>query len=183
MDCHWQSMRRSERTVAFKTLLCLTTLTATIFPACAQESAVTIRCEMTIRKSLPRSAPAELTFTLTNASASTVQVLKWQTPFEGMRSAMFEIRRDGTEVDYRGPMLKRSAPQKDDYFTLKSGERRTTKIALADGWDIETPGNYTVEYTAELFDVAPENASVPRELDALSPLALQCNTVSFTRQR
>jgi peptidyl-Lys metalloendopeptidase len=134
-------------------------------------------------KSLRNAEPAELVFTLTNAGENAVQVLNWQTPFEGIRAPMFTILRDGTEVEYRGPMVKRGAPRKEDYLTLKPGERQQARINLADAWDVDASGNYTVQYTAHLFDVIAGPASAPRSLDEFNEIPLSCNSVAFTRTR
>lgn len=140
-----------------------------------------IRCELSVPKSLQTAQPAELVFTLINAGDDAVQVLNWQTPFEGIKAPMFDVARDGAEVAYRGRMLKRGAPKKEDYFALKPGERKQAKIDLADGWDVSVPGNYTVTYAAELFDVIAGAASAPRGLDEFNAVSLECNSVAFTR--
>jgi len=141
-----------------------------------------LRCELSMPKSLQSAQPAQLVFTLINAGSDDVQVLNWQTPFEGVKAPMFDIARDGTEVEYRGRMLKRGAPRKEDYFVLKRGERKQAQIDLADGWDTSAPGDYTMTYAAELFDVIAGSASAPRSLDEFNPVPLECNSVSFTRE-
>ena len=142
-----------------------------------------IRCEMSIAKSQPTSQPVELTFALTNAGDHPVHVLNWQTPFEGIRSAMFTITRDGSDVEYHGPMLKRGAPRKEHYLVLKPGERRETRITLAEGWDVAPLGNYTVDYSAQLFDVIEGTAAGPRSVDDFNPMPINCNSVTFSRVR
>lgn len=142
-----------------------------------------IQCELSIAKSLREAQPAELVFTLTNAGDDVVQVLNWQTPFEGIKAPMFTVLRDGTEVEYRGPMVKRGDPRKEDYLTLKPGERREAKIDLARAWDVEPSGNYTVQYATHLFDVIAGATPAPRSLDAFSEVTPTCNAVTFTRER
>lgn len=166
-----------------KRLLCLTTVLAVLTPAGAKEQPVRIQCELTIAKSLRDAQPAELVFTLTNAGEDVVRVLNWQTPFEGIRAPMFSVVRDGAEVEYRGPMLKRSAPRQEDYLVLKPGERRQAKINLADAWDVDAPGNYIVKYSARLFDVMAGPASAPRSLDEFNEVTPSCNSAAFTRMR
>lgn len=142
-----------------------------------------IECELSIAKSLRAAQPAELMFALTNAGDDVVQVLNWQTPFEGIKAPMFTVERDGVELEYRGPMLKRSAPRKQDYLLLKPGERRQVKINLADAWSVDAPGDYTVEYSAQLFDVIAGSAPAPRKLDDFQEVTPTCNAVAFTRMR
>jgi len=166
-----------------KRLMCLTILLAVLTPAFAKEQPVRIQCELSIEKSLRNAQPAELVFTLTNTGADRIQVLNWQTPFEGIKAPMFTVVRDGAKVEYRGPMLKRGAPLKGDYLVLKPGERRQAKINLADAWDVAAPGAYTIKYSARLFDVIAGAASAPRSLDEFKEVTPNCNSVAFTRLR
>lgn len=141
-----------------------------------------IRCELSMPKTVTSTQPAELIFALTNEGKDAVQVLNWQTPFEGVRAPMFDVRRDGVEVEYRGRMVKRAAPSKEAYVELRPGERKEARIDLADGWDVAAPGTYAVSYAAELFDVVSDSTSVPRALDELAPMPLSCSAVTFVRQ-
>jgi hypothetical protein len=166
-----------------KWFLCLTIVLAGLTPAFAKEQSVRIQCELQIEKSLRNAQPAELVFTLTNAGADLIHVLNWQTPFEGIKAPMFAIVRDGAKVEYRGPMLKRGAPGKGDYLVLKAGERRQARINLAEAWDVDAPGHYTVKYSAHLFDVIAGPGFAPRSLDEFKEVTPNCNRVAFTRLR
>jgi hypothetical protein len=148
--------------------------------ACAQERSMQLRCELSIATTLSASQKAELRFTLINAGKRPVQVLNWQTPFEGIAAPMFTVKRDGVEVDYHGAMVKRGAPARESYLELQPGERREVAVDLAAGWDVAVPGTYTVEYAGELFDVVDGTAR-QRKLDEFTPLALRCPAVSFER--
>jgi hypothetical protein len=166
-----------------KQLLCLAIALTVLTPACAQEPPMHIRCEMSIAKSLPNAQPAELVFTLTNVGEDLIHVLNWQTPFEGIKAPMFTVRRDGVEVEYRGPMLKRGAPRREQYLVLKPGERREAKVNLADGWEVSAPGRYTIEYSTQLFDVIAGTAFVPRSVDEFNSVTPSCGSVAFLRTR
>jgi hypothetical protein len=166
-----------------KRLLCLMAMLAALSPACAEEQAMHIRCELSMPRSLTVAQAAELVFTLANAGEDVVQVLNWQTPFEGTKAPMFTVTRDGVSVEYQGPMLKRVAPRKEHYLVLKPGEQQQAKINLADGWDVGAPGKYTVEYAAQLFDVITGAAPAPRSFDEFKPVSPSCNSVTFTRAR
>lgn len=163
--------------------LCIMTGLAVLSSAYAKEQSVRIECELSIAKSLRAAQAAELMFTLTNASEDAIQVLDWQTPFEGIKAPMFTVERDGMEIEYRGPMLKRSAPRKQDYLMLKPGERRQVKINLADAWSVDAPGDYTITYSAHLFDVIAGPGSAPRTIDEFREVTPNCNVVTFTRMR
>ena len=174
---------RTGEPFTMKQLLCIIMGLAVLSSACAKEESVRIQCELSVGKSLRAAQPAELVFTLTNAGDEVVQVLNWQTPFEGIKAPMFAVKRDGVEVEYRGPMLKRGAPRKQDYLMLKPGERRGVSINLSDAWSVDAPGDYTVAYSAHLFDVISGPALAPRGFDELQEVTPNCNTVAFTRMR
>jgi hypothetical protein len=152
----------------------------TLGSACGQEKLMLLRCEMTLAPTLSPSQKAELTFRLVNAGTRPVQVLNWQTPFEGIAAPMFTVKRDGMVVDFHGAMVKRGAPSRESYLGLQPGERRQAAVDLADGWDVAVPGTYTVEYSGELFD-AFVGAARQRTLDGFTPLALRCPVATFQR--
>jgi peptidyl-Lys metalloendopeptidase len=151
--------------------------------ACAKEQPMRLRCELNMAKTLAPAQPATLVFALTNTGRDALQILNWQTPFEGIRAPMFTVSRDGVELDYRGIMLKRAAPSAQDYFKLGPGERRQASIELAQGWDVTAPGKYTVEYAAQLFDVIAGEAIAPSVPGAFNPVELDCANLAFVRQR
>ena len=152
--------------------------------ACAQERPMQrLVCELEIAQTLAVSDQAELTFALTNSSRQPVQVLIWQTPFEGVRNPMLTIKRGAAEVEYRGMMVKRGPPRADSYLALRPGERREARIDLATGWDVSAPGSYTIEYTSELLDVVIGNGPAPRSSGEMESVALSCPAVTFKRGR
>lgn len=138
-------------------------------------------CELGIAKVLAPADKAELTFTFSNRGRQPLQVLVWQTPLEGVRHPMLSIQRDAVEVEYRGIMVKRSAPRADSYLLLKPGERRAAKIDLLTGWDVSAPGTYTVEYAGELLDVIVGDGPAPRPSGEMQAAALNCPAVTFKR--
>jgi peptidyl-Lys metalloendopeptidase len=151
--------------------------------ACAKEQPMNLRCELSIARTLTPTQPATLVFALTNTGRETLQFLNWQTPFEGVRAPMFNVQRDGIDVDYRGIMVKRAAPRAEDYLLLPPGERRQATLDLAEGWDVAAPGKYSVKYSAQLFDVIAGQRTAPSGAGALHSVELDCASVAFVRQR
>jgi hypothetical protein len=173
----------TKLSLATRRLLCLLIVSSGLTLACAEESPMRIRCELSMPKTLASAQAAELSFTLTNAGDAAIQFLNWQTPFEGIRAPMFEVTRGGVSVEYQGRMLKRGNPRKEDYVVLKPGEQKSATIDLSEAWDVSTPGSYTVEYAAELFDVISGTTSAPRSVDEFNAVTLNCGSVAFTRLR
>lgn len=143
---------------------------------------MSVQCELTIAKTLAPHQAAALTFTLTNSGTEAVQVLNWQTPFEGIRAPMFTVKRNGNELEYRGVMVKRAAPRPQDYLAIGPAERRQATIDLAEAWDVTPAGSYTVEYSGELFDVVAGTAAVPSASGTFRSLSPKCKAAAFTRQ-
>src|SRR4249920_859905 len=56
-----------------------------------------------------------LAFTVVNESASPVHILRWQTPFDGVDSDLFDVTFNGESIDYTGRLVKRPAPVASDY--------------------------------------------------------------------
>src|SRR3569833_1341713 len=124
MGCRWASHAfLTEIPVTMTRVLYLAIALTVLTPACSKERPMRIQCELSIAKVLQAAQPAELVFKLTNAGEEDIQVLNWQTPFEGIRAPMFTVLRDGTELQYHGPMLKRGAPSNEDYLTVKACEQ------------------------------------------------------------
>lgn len=84
--------------------------------------------------------------TITNPNDTSIRVLKWFTPLEGVEQPLFTVTRDGEPVTYLGIMVKRPAPTEQDYITLKAGESLTSYVNLSAYYDLSVSGNYKVRY-------------------------------------
>jgi peptidyl-Lys metalloendopeptidase len=87
-----------------------------------------------------------LHFTITNPNDTSIRVLKWFTPLEGVEQPLFTVTRDGEPVTYLGVMVKRPAPTEQDYITLAAGESLTSDVNLSAYYDLSVSGNYEVMY-------------------------------------
>lgn len=125
---------------------------------------------------LEAQAPTSIRFELTNGSDSPVHVLKWNTPLEGWKGTVLRVTRDGEELPYGGPMLKRGDPPADAYVEIPAGGKVDATVDLAQVYDMSRPGTYKVEAEGDLFDVTDR---APRPRDQHQPLALDCGAVTF----
>ena len=124
--------------------------------------------------------PLMLQFTLTNRGSTALDVLQWNTPFEGWFGGYVRVLRDGVELPYRGPRLKRGEPPRSAYFRLRPGQSRIARVDLALPFDLAQPGYYRVEPQMVLFDVvAVGQGTVPRSRDLHAPGDLACNAVEI----
>ncbi|WP_224360364.1 protease [Hyalangium versicolor] len=140
-----------------------------------------LKCELSAPPSVKAGEPVVLTFRITNSTAETLYVLKWRSPFEGEpRSKFLEITRDGAEVLYQGPMIKRGNPSVNDYATVAAGTTAEIKVEASLAYDFSQPGNYRIAYGGPLMDATTQQAEVPRPLDQHRSVPFQCPEVQLT---
>ncbi len=123
--------------------------------------------------------PVEIIFTLDNVSEDTLYILKWYTPLEGLKGNIFKVMLDSGEIRYRGPMVKRGQPDQDDYIRLGPGEATENRIDLSRGYNLSTPGRYSVAFTRQISDVIKTPAKVPRLMAEHTPVRVTGNTIIF----
>ncbi len=99
--------------------------------------------------------PSQIEFTLTNTSTdTTAKFLSWSTPLEGrLTQSLFEVKRDGELLPYRGRVVRRAAPTEADYLTLTQGQSVTKTIDLTQSYDFSLPGEYCITYQAQLSNL------------------------------
>ena len=89
-------------------------------------------------------------FEFTNNANEDVYLLKRNTPIEGPYSPFITLSNDDGPVPYKGPLVYRIPPTKDEFVLLKAGESITASIEITDIFDIDTNGLYTVRYSKPL---------------------------------
>jgi len=100
------------------------------------------------RQSLAKSDNVVVNVTVTNTSAVTQYLLKWQTPLGAIEAPLFEVTRDGLPVRYLGVQVKRAAPTAADYIALKPGASLGRRIELSALYDMGVTGAYSVRWRA-----------------------------------
>ncbi|PTL80874.1 protease [Vitiosangium sp. GDMCC 1.1324] len=142
--------------------------------------ATTLECALSVPATVRSGEPVEVRFQLTNRTAQPLYVLTWRTPLEGLRGNDFQITRDGTDIAYQGPMVKRGNPSAQSYVTIAPGASVDGKVDLALAYDLKQPGRYRIAFRGQLMDVADKQAEVPRTLDLLKSTPVQCPVVETT---
>jgi peptidyl-Lys metalloendopeptidase len=101
-------------------------------------------------QSLSAREDVAVTVTFTNVSSQPVRLLRWFVPgTEGVKAGLFEVSRDGEEVEYIGPHVKRRAPQAEDFITLAAGQSLSGTAPLSGLYDLSESGNYSVRFAAQ----------------------------------
>lgn len=122
-------------------------------------SATLPECTITARQS---GTDVLVTVTVANHSPTAYPLLLWNLPKDGeLTSVLFEVRRDGGAIEYRGRMVKR-AVSSDSYVWIPSGRSMSTDVLLLQGYDVSRPGQYSITYRAS--NQRPDSS----EIDTLS---------------
>jgi hypothetical protein len=134
-----------------------------------------LRYELQIEPALsPRSI--SVVFRLFNDGAKAVRVLTWQTPLEGIRGRIFTVRCGGSEVAYRGAMIKRGAPRAEHFVSIPPGRSVQGKVDLASAYELPTAGACDVAFRGRLLEVRAASADTTLARD----VEIAGNTASFT---
>lgn len=125
------------------------------------------------RRTLGASDEVAVVVTMTNNSAATAYLLRWQTPFDAVEAPLFEITRDGQPVRYLGRQVKRAAPGPGDWIALAPGASRSVRVELSALYQMGTTGAYSIRYR----DGALQLFGTPGGASALAATPSQAATV------
>jgi hypothetical protein len=138
-----------------------------------------LECRMEAVHPLVAGGPVAVRFRLANRTNGPLWVLRWNTPIEGWRGTIFTVTFQGTRLPYRGPMLKRGDPGREEYVKITPEESVNVSLDLSETYDVKRPGRYQVKVTGNLLDVTRNAASVPRPRDRQQPMALRCEALTL----
>jgi hypothetical protein len=144
-------------------------------------AAPALRCSVEAPPRVAAGHAVVLRFTLTNPGPAALQVLKWNTPFEGWWLAPFvEVRRDGRPVPYRGPMVRRAEPRPESYLRLEAHGSASAEIELAPAFEVSVPGRYRVQPKLHIVDLHVAHAGpVERPRAEHQGVDVACPAVQF----
>jgi len=148
----------------------------------AASPAAALRCALEAPAKAAVGQPVLLRFALTNTGTVPLQVLRWNTPFEGAWFAPFvALTRDGQALPFQGPMIKRAEPQAADYLKVEAGQSIHAEVDLALPFDLSKPGQYRVQPRIRLIDVfaATTGEPVPRPRAKHQGADLACPAVDL----
>lgn len=137
-------------------------------------AATTLDCALSAPATVKAGQPVEVVFRLSNPGAKPLYVLDWHTPLEGLLNNIFDVTRDGTEIPYAGPMLKRGPPQADDYVTVAPGASVEGKVEVSLAYELKQPGRYRIAFKNRLWDVATEKSEAPHPTGEFREMQVKC---------
>ncbi len=151
----------------------------TLRPAASQPAGSGLRATLEIPPSLPIDEAVKLRFSLINESGSSLYVLNWFTPLEGIGGEIFRVKRDGEIVLYQGIQVSRGDPTSDAYTLLEAGEMVAAEVDLSPAYDFSIPGNYTIGFISpRISHLARSEAELAKSLNELGPIEIPSNEVS-----
>jgi hypothetical protein len=160
-------------------LLAIALLAITAAHCTAAAPAQPLECRMEAVHPLVAGGPVALRFRLVNRTDAPLWVLRWNTPVEGWRGTIFSVSFQGTDLPYKGPMLKRGDPGRQEYVEITPQDSLNVSLDLAEAYDVKRPGRYEVKVIGRLLDVAKNAAEVPRPRDRQQPMALKCEPLAL----
>lgn len=86
-----------------------------------------------------------LTIEMINRGETDLLLLAWGTPLEGLVSDCLLVLRDGVEVAYDGPLVKRGEPQAGDFVQIRAGKTVSRSVDLATAYKISGAAVYSIE--------------------------------------
>lgn len=93
--------------------------------------------------------PIIIDFILTNRSSSSIRVLRWSTPINGVSGDIFLVTRGSQPIQYIGRLVKRGEPTEADFINIEPGQSIAVPVDLSLYYAIYEAGNYTVTYETE----------------------------------
>lgn len=103
-----------------------------------------------LRVGLFPSADGTVEVHVTNTSLKAARIPTWQLPRDVLEADQFRVHRDGREVRYEGPLIKRGLPTASDFTVLRPGQTWRSVVDLTATYDMRAAGDYTVTLASPL---------------------------------
>jgi hypothetical protein len=134
-------------------------------------------CTMSVPAHVAAGRSVPFKFQLANPGKTTLYVLTWNTPLEGFFGKSLAVTGPQGEVAYRGAMVKRGVPAREDYVRIKPGATVSKSLNLATAYDLAATGTYEAAFIGRLPDVTA--GQIPRSVDAHVSHELACPVLRF----
>jgi len=161
------------------TSLFLTTLVMCSMLSVGSAFGSQIYAELEAAETLNTGETVMVHFTLVNMSNQDIQILKWNTPLEGIKGEIFSVERDGEMIDYQGIIMKRGLPLPEDYILIQAGGKVSAEVNIAEAYDFSSAGVYTIHYLSpKVTHIIPHGEAQARSFKELQPLEISSDEVS-----
>jgi hypothetical protein len=121
-----------------------------------------------------------LKFILENESDTTLYVLKWYTPLEGIAGEIFKITHDGQPLPYEGISASRTVPTIDSYVIIQPGESVSVVVDLGKSYDFTKVGIYQIGFISpRISHIARSESEIAKTYEDLVPVQILSNPVTL----
>jgi hypothetical protein len=121
-----------------------------------------------------------LKFTLMNDSDTSLYILEWYTPLEGIGGEIFKVTRDGQAVPYEGILAYRSFPSADSYVLISPGESVSAVVDLGTSFDFSEVGTYQIGFLSpRISHIALSAVEMAKTYEDLGPVQILSNPVTL----
>src|SRR5690349_10202284 len=104
---------------------------------------LSLESRLSAQSSYRLGEPIVVQFEISNRSEQIFRLLTWDTPLAQHPLNFLSVTRDGEDLQYDGPRVKRGDPSDEDYLTLGPGETRRAETDISRLYPITEPGEYT----------------------------------------
>ena len=143
-------------------------------------STVLLQYNLKSKENYRLDEPIIIDFTLENVSDHDLWVLSWYTPLEGLKGNIFEVRCDGKPIQYKGIMVKRGAPLREDYTYIPSKGSVSVTFDLSKAYEFAQCGECEVKFKGQIYDFSNRNDDIiQKETTRHNSVNIPGNAVSF----
>jgi hypothetical protein len=116
----------------------------------------------TAKTQFEKNEAVVISFLITNTSNKNIKVCKYLTPCEGFMGKFLEIKeiKNNKDVAYKGIMVKRGAPESDDYIEIKPSEKTECSINIKEAYPIDKEGEYTIQFKGKPANNLPDSNTI-----------------------
>lgn len=117
-----------------------------------------------------KDEPLTLRFTVSNPTAESLWILRWQLPSEDMDANLFQVTRNGEPVEYTGRLVKRATPEAEDYIEIKPYGVLTVEFDPSANYDIGEQGSYGFQFRSGQVALRTAPPESRQQLEAMAVL-------------
>ncbi|WP_053333937.1 M35 family metallo-endopeptidase [Gemmatimonas phototrophica] len=126
------------------------------------------------------NGPVMARVTVTNLTGAAVEISETELPSEDMETAQFVVMRNGQQVRYEGPHIKRGPVMAAEMVRIAAGATLTYDIELSRAYDLAQDGSYSVEFQSRVASSAQPSLRSARQDVRLYGRTLATNGISTT---
>ena len=116
---------------------------------------VTVECRV-----IDQKVPCKFTFI--NHGKVDINILKWDTPLEGILSEFMTVTRDDIKVEYDGIHIYHTTPTMNDYQYLSLWQSLSVTVDISAAYSFKESGYYRIQYTGPLvYKTVPPVPGLP----------------------